>query len=375
MSGRTYIVTIQHPAHVHFFRHAIQELTDAGHDVHVYAREKDVALELLEQYDIPHTVLAGAADSTAGLAAVQATYEYRLFREARRIGPDIITAIGGMAAAHVATLVGARSVIFTDTESGANRLAVPFADVVCTPRQFGGDFGQKQLRYDGYHELAYLHPDRFEPNPERLRTNGIDPDERLFVCRFSDMQAHHDIGEAGLSPAVKGELVSLLSERGSLFVSTEGTADRTRWVSPHLLHQLLYHADLLVTDSSTMATEAGLLGTPTIRSNSFAGETRLRNFVALDEAGIVRSTPDEREALSLVREVLEDPSSKSAWRRRRDRVLTTTVDVTSFIVAVLEAVADPSIRPVEAIGSEEVRLAATGSSIDEESHNRRRSYA
>ena len=374
MTGRTYIITIQHPAHVHFFKHTIETLTDAGHDIHVYAREKDVALELLEQYDLPHTVLAGTADSSGELAVVQATYEYRLFREARRIEPDVITAIGGMAAAHVAKLVGARSVIFTDTESVANHLAVPFADVVCTPRHFGTDFGAKQLRYDGYHELAYLHPDRFEPDPERLRANGIDPDGQLLVCRFSDMHAHHDTGEVGLSPAAKRKLVSLLADSGSLFVSTEGTTDRMRWVPPRLLLQLLYHADLLVTDSSTMATEAGLLGTPTIRSNSFADETRLRNFVELDKAGIVRSTPDEREALSLVREILEDPSSKSAWRRRRDRFVAKAVDVTALVVTVLTAVADPSARSTDVIHTERVHSAATGPSIAE-TNGRGRSHA
>ena len=35
---------ITHPAHVHFFRHAIAELRARGHDVAVTTRRKDITL-------------------------------------------------------------------------------------------------------------------------------------------------------------------------------------------------------------------------------------------------------------------------------------------------------------------------------------------
>jgi predicted glycosyltransferase len=50
------MVDIGHPAHVHFFRNAIRELEKRGHSVKVTARDKDVALRLLEAYGIPYVV-------------------------------------------------------------------------------------------------------------------------------------------------------------------------------------------------------------------------------------------------------------------------------------------------------------------------------
>lgn len=333
-------VTVQHPAHVHFFRHAIHGLRDEGHEVLVYAREKEVTTALLEAYNIPYRTLAGTASSLLDLARVQTTYEYRLFRETRRHDPDVITAISGLAASHVAAVMGATSVIFTDNMTPTNKLFGPFADVVCTPRNHHGDFGTKHVRYDGYHELAYLHPDRFEPNPKVLRTHGVQPEERFFVCRFSDMSAHHDVGEAGLSRMAKRELVSYLAERGTLYASIEGDDDRFAEfdipVPPHHVHHLLAYADLFVSDSSTMPTEAGILGTPTVRSNSFAGDDDVHcNFVELEERGLVRSTPNEDEALEIVRDILADPGAAERWSSRRDRLLNEKIDVTEFVIDTL----------------------------------------
>jgi predicted glycosyltransferase len=334
-------VTVQHPAHVHFFRNAVTELRDGGHDVRVYAREKEMTTRLLDQYGIDYHVLAGAADSLASLAKVQATYELQLWREALRHDPDVLTAISGLAASHVATVIGATSVIFTDNMTPTNKLFAPFANVVCTPRNHYGDFGIKHVRYDGYHELAYLHPNRFQPDPDVLRAHGVDPEERFFVLRFSDMGAHHDVGQEGLSPSAKREVVDYLSNHGTVYASIEGEDElsaREIPVPPHRIHHLLAMADIFVTDSSTMPTEAGLLGTPTVRSNSFAGEDDVMcNFVELQEYGLVYSTPDESDALETVRDLTTDPTARDRWADRRDRVLAEKIDVTSFITDILTA--------------------------------------
>lgn len=329
------LVTIQHPAHVHFFRPIIGILRERGHDVEIVAREKDVNLELLDAYELPYTLLAGPAGSALDLARVQLSYEYRVLREARRIEPDVITAIHGLAASHVAALTGATSVIFID-DLAANRLTVPFADVVATPRAFPADYGDKHVRYDGYHELAYLHPDRFDPDPEALRAYGVDSEERYSVVRFSEMQAHHDIGEHGLSAAGKRAIVDTLAGYGPVYASVEGESAASIGdelpVPPHLIHHLLAHAAVFVSDSSTMPTEAALLGTPAVRSNSFAGEDEVMvNFTELQERyGLVYSTPDEQEAIELVSELASDPSTAAEWHRRRDRLLEEKIDVAAF---------------------------------------------
>jgi predicted glycosyltransferase len=333
-------VTIQHPAHVHFFKNVIEELRKRRHDVRVYVRAKDVAVELLENYGIAHTVLAESSASFGSLTLRQLRFEYALARQARRVRPDVITGIGGLAAAHAAAVTDAKSVVFTDSELSSNWLMVPFADVICTPQRFEMDFGAKQYRYEGFHELAYLHPNHFTPDPEVLRAAGVDPDGQFFVVRFSDMQAHHDVLHDGFSADGKQRLLSLLRSHGRVFVANEGDSDRFSEyavpVPPHQFHHLLAHATLVVSDSSTMATESGLLGTPAIRVNSFAGETDMSNFAELGgRYGLVFSTPDEQEAFEQIQSLLADPATAASWRRNRERLLADKIDVARFATDVL----------------------------------------
>jgi len=46
------IVDIGHPAHVHLFKNMIWTLRDKGHEVMITAKEKDIALNLLDAYDL-----------------------------------------------------------------------------------------------------------------------------------------------------------------------------------------------------------------------------------------------------------------------------------------------------------------------------------
>lgn len=334
-------ITIQHPAHVHFYRHAIADLREAGHEVHVFVREKGVALRLLEAYDIPHTVLAGRTDSTLGVAAVQVVYELRLLRALRRLDPDVVTAVGGVAAAHVAPLVGARSVVFVDRGVASTRLVTPFAHTVCTPTWYDEAFGRGHRRYEGCHELAYLHPDRFTPDAGALADLGVDPHEPYAVLRFTDRRGHRDAGQHRLSPEAKGDLLTFLEEHGDVYITTEGPLpdafEPYRLPVPvHRLHDLLAYADVYVGGSQTMAAEAAILATPSVRVGAPAGWPAGATVQELASRGLIDAVAHEQRALARVRQLVDDPDVSATWRERREHFLSEAVDVTDYVVSVLE---------------------------------------
>lgn len=342
------IVTIQHPAHVHFYKHAIDRFEADGHDVWVFYRNKELVEELLDATGIEATKLAPTSEGLASTARNQALYELRLWYHARRIEPDVMTAIGGIAVAHVASLVDARSAVFTDTGDHAplTRLGTRFADTVCTPDALDADYGSGHRRYPGYHELAYLHPGRFDPDPDALEACGVDPGRKYAVVRFSSWQAHHDVGHRGISEDGKRRLVDELAAAGDVYLSAEGGLPgefrRHRLpVPPERMHDLLAFADYYVGDSSTTATEAAILGTPALRINSFAGEGDIGNFRRLSrEYGLVYSTPDESDAIQTLRRWRADPDLSERWANRRDDLLEDTIDVTRFIVETIYGLHD-----------------------------------
>jgi len=167
-------------------------------------------------------VRGGVARGSGALSRIGELLEREigLVRLARRIDPDVVVSQVDPAAVHAARLVGARAVVFDDSEHErlVAGLTHRFADVVCTPSGFDRDV-PNQRRYDGFHELAYLHPNRFTPDPAALQRHGVDPESSYAVVRFVAWDAHHDLGRRGFSPAGKQQLVERLDEHGTVCTS------------------------------------------------------------------------------------------------------------------------------------------------------------
>lgn len=330
------IVTIQHPAHVHLFRHAIAELERDGHEVHVLAREKGIALRLLDHYDVDHTVLARPAASLRELAVRQAQYEVGMLRHARRIDPDVMVGVGEPGVAHVSSLLGCTGIVFTDTEHATlqNALTFPFADVVCTPSCYRDDVGAKQIRYPGYHELAYLHPNRFAPRPDVFDDIWLSRDDSFVILRMSAWRAAHDIGDSGIEEVT--DVIRRLEDAGAEVVVTSEpdlppALDRHAADVPiHRMHDLLSYADLFVGEGATMAAESAVLGTPAI----FVSTSRRGYTDELgDRYGLVStfSGADRQEAaVARAEAILEDDDA--TWRERRQQLLTDKIDTNEFVV-------------------------------------------
>lgn len=336
----TIVFAIQHPAHVHLFRNPIKQLNDEE-EVEVVVREKEIIVDLLEAYEINHTVLASASSSRLNLPLNYLKYEYNLWKHLRGLDPEIIVGVGGVAVSHVAKLTGATSIVFIDNEdrfAPANKFVTPFADVICTPATLENDYGAKQIRYDGFHELAYLHPEQFEPNQEVLIMDGVDISEPYFVVRFVGWNAHHDVGQGGFTLEQKTNLVCRLKELGNIYITSESELpdvfeEYRLPVAPHHIHHLLYFADMYIGDSQTMATEAAILGTPSIRANSFAKGCDMSNFKILEEKyDLLYSTGDPDQAINRAINIANDPDSNSRWQENRGKLLDDMIDVNSFIL-------------------------------------------
>lgn len=331
---------VGHPAHVHLFKHPINELESAGHDTYVVSRNKEITIQLLDQYGIDHIPLSAMGSGKFSLLTEWTTRELRTIRKAHSYDPDVVLSVVSPPAAHAARIVGCPNIVFNDSEPShlAAKLTYPFADRICTPANFAVDIGDKQERYDGYHELAYLHPHRFQPDPEALRTHDIEPQDNYSVVRFVSWGAHHDVGHQGFSLETKRRLVSSLSDHGNIYITSESTlpAEFEEYrlpIPPERMHDLLYYADLYAGDSQTMATEAAILGTPAVRSNSFAGNNDMSNFVELEEEyRLIYSRSDETEVVEIVRDLLENPNAKDIWQERRERLIDDKIDVTEYML-------------------------------------------
>jgi hypothetical protein len=212
------------------------------------------------------------------------------------------------------------------------------------------DYGKRHIRYQGYHEMAYLHPNYFRPAPSILNLLGLRQGEHYFLVRLVSLTAHHDIGAKGISTAQATFLVNHLSKHGKVFISAERTIDES--MNSYLLpvpadriFDVMAFADMVIGDSQTMIAEAAVLGTPALRCNSFVG--RLSYLEELEHkygltAGI---RPENFEKLiDKMNEWLSMPNLKENWQNKRQIMLRECVDLTDWIIRLLEKLKKGSTR-------------------------------
>jgi len=282
------LVDIGHPAHVHFFKNIIWKLEERGHEVKITAREKDVTLQLLNAYGFEYENLGEHFRNRINKALGLVKRDYKLLRTALKFNPDILVGLHNPYVSTVGKLIGRSSIVFVDSEPVTydSLLTYPFADVICTPMLFRKDLGKKHVRFNGYKELAYLHPNYFKPDPAVIKGLGMDINQPFSILRFVRWQADHDRNQSGFDLEIKRSIVRKLEGYGKVFISSEGKLppELEKYglkVSPDKIHDLLYYAQILVCDSQTMATEAAILGTPVVRSNTLVGS--MSNFEELEK--------------------------------------------------------------------------------------------
>jgi predicted glycosyltransferase len=339
---------ILHPAHVHVFRNLARELERRGHEFTVALREKDVARDLLDHYGFSYRILSNKQTGVA-LAAELVTRGARLWQLAAEFRPHFLTGIMGPSIAPVGRLRRlaardrARVAVFYDTEIATitNSFVYPLADYVCTPDCYQGRVLGNHLTYPGYHELAYLHPTRFTPDPNVVSAAGVDPTSPYFVVRFVSYEASHDIGTKGLTLARKLELVRALSERGRVIVSSESPLpsefEPYRVNVPlHDIHHFIAFARLLVGESATMASEAAVLGVPAIYVSPLG-----RGYTDDEERryGLVQNFTGSRfhaDIAAAARTLADDPELTNKARTARTRLLEQKIDVTAWMLDFFE---------------------------------------
>ncbi|KQC11980.1 MAG: hypothetical protein APR54_10240 [Candidatus Cloacimonas sp. SDB] len=334
-------IDIGHPGHVHFFKNFIWKMKEKGHDILVTASVKEVTLDLLDAYHIEYTI------SCRRYSGFKQAYELvhrdiQLYKIAKKFKPDILMGINNTIAAHVSKLTNSKSIIFTDTEHAkiANAITFPFSDVICTPNCYRDSIGPKQIHYNGYHEIAYLHPNHFTPNPAVLTELDLTEDDPFIIVRFVSWEASHDVGQHGLCDKVG--LVKALEQYGRVLITSERALPPELQpyqigVSPEKIHDLMYYATLLYGESATMASECAVLGTHAIFCD-FAGrgytdeEERKYDLVynfKLDESS-------QKKSIEMAVMLLQDPDLKEKGREKQKHLLKDKIDVTAFMVWFIE---------------------------------------
>lgn len=329
------LIDVGHPAHVHLFRNAAQDWQEQGHRVLFSALDREMILYLLQVYNLPYRVTYKRRRGKLALMVELMVRTLTTTWIARQFKADLFVSFGNPTVGLPARLMGKPYIALTDTEHATEQHALfkPLATIIATPTVFNRDLGPKQVRYPGFHELAYLHPDEFTPDPNELTPLGLKPDDSFFVARFVAWGATHDVGQRGFSLSEKRELLRELSAYGRVLLSVEGNVDPEfapfiTQFAPEKIHHYLAFATMYIGEGGTMASEAAILGTPSIYVNTLT----MGYILNARDYGLLYLCPTGEDALQRMRELIVMPDLKQVWAQRRQRFLSEKINTTKWLV-------------------------------------------
>lgn len=336
------LVGVSHPKHVYMFKNFIFGMIEKGHEIKIVAVEKEITRYLLKRFNMPYTLIGKNQPNLYRKILFLLKWEYLTLKIAKEFKPDIFIGQAFPHLAHVSALLGKPFVVFEDTEVARqlHKFVLPFADAIVTPSCYKDDLGKKQVRFDGFFELAYLHPNYFKPKPTVLDELGLNKDDKFIVLRFVSWEAYHDFRQRGFDLETKQKLIEELEKYGQVFITSEARLEKKFEkyrinVQPEKIHDLLYYATMYIGEGATMATEAGILGTPSIYISSLVDT--LGNFDDLEKNyGLVYTFQDSTLALEKTLQFLEKENLRASWQKKRERLLNEKIDVTKFMTEFIE---------------------------------------
>ena len=361
MSKKRIAFLPNHPAQIWLLRPIAEGAAEFA-DVVWIIRDKDCALELADALGLGHTVLTKAARGFVGNALEFARATAHAVRLGVRLKIDLwVTKHGpGNIAAR---LTGKESVSFNDDDADVVPLiawtSYPFASAtLVTDVTRMGRFEPKAIRFKGFYELCYLHPDRFTPDESIFEDLGVPRREPYALVRLSALQAHHDVGIRGVSEDLLRSVIALTEDRMQLFITSEKplAADLESYRLPlalHRVHHALAFAQFYLGDSQTMTSEAAVLGTPAFRINDFVG--RISYIEELEKRGLAFGFRPGQEAdlLRNLKGILQMENMEAEFQKRRQDMLSEKIDPVPWFVDILRMM-------VQGVSMKEIRERVSG---------------
>lgn len=335
---------LNHPAHAHLFKNTIRYLIKNGHNIKVIIKEVKILKVILDDAGIEHISFGNKSSNLLIKGINQFYYIFKAWKLHQKMKFDLGIGVS-VTLPLLSRITSMESVVLDDDDKKATPLFAFLshknANILLRPAALKHEGENKNtIYYQGYHELAYLHPDVFSPDSSVLSEQGLNENELFFIIRLVSLKAHHDIGKKGINKLQLSSMINILLPFGKVVFTheTEGideTGTLPLRVHPSRLHHLMSFAKLIISDGQTMCSEAACLGVPSVRINDFAGRISYLEEIEKRWQLSYGFRPDNFDsAIEKIKELLK--SDKETFRKRRDIMISSSLNPTNLLINVIE---------------------------------------
>ena len=319
--ARKILIGLFHIPHVNFYKNSIKQLESQGYQCDIYVRSRGDLLPILkhELGNRKIIIIGNHQSSNFGKIIEVITSSVRLLLHLSQEKYDVVTSIAGLSLCYAAHLKRIPSVTFTDDPEYnlSYSLYSRFSKQLISPR-YCKISGKNKFSYDGYKELAHLHPNNFKPSKRILEVYNLEPNNFVLIREQAPISLVYRDARIGQLYGV-AKKIKELGFKVILSLEDKSEAEIYKDIGIILkepvdsFHSLIYYAKFVVSSGDSLSREAALLGTPSI----YTGGRKMSINKELIEMGLIFKEEDYGK-IALVSEFLACTDFKSSVSKKLD---------------------------------------------------------
>ena len=331
------VIDILHCAHLNLYTYAIETLTRENIAVHVVLRPRGNLISIFEK-EFPYMpyVLIGKHNKTMfGKMLDLIKRDVAFLKYLSKINFEV--GVGGLNLIQITRFFGKPSIIFVDDIEYklTYHLIKAFAPWILIPKVIPAQ-GKNLLKYNGFKELAYLHPNHFKPNKKALEPYNLNPYEYVFIREVSSASLNYNRLEQGKLSKILDfiedrDLKILLSLEDKSLISLFRDHCIILKEPVDDIHSLLHFAAFTVTSGDSMARESCLLGTPAV----YTGARDMAINTELIKRSCMFKVEEEKSIEDTIDFIINNDIKKEVEAKIKQAIKEEWVDTTEVLLDVL----------------------------------------
>ena len=315
---------------------------DGGESFFIIVEKEGIIQKIIDANGFKNKVISSSKKSFIGKVLNTLIIVYRIIKITKKFKPDIVFSPAGPYTSVAFKWNKLPLICWEDTETATFNFKYSHKRI---DSLLLTDSFYKELPYDnvikfkGYKELAYLHPNTFRPDKNVLGKLNLKISDKIVLMRFSALNAMHDIGLKSEALTNDDKLLNFIEKitkkyKAKIFISvTERDLDNRfdaykLQIEPSKYVHLLAHCSLYIGEGTTTASEAGVLGVPWINIQ------RTERGYLIDQEknyNLGFRTDDMDLAFQKAEEFLNNDSIREEWKLKKEKLLSDKIDVSAFI--------------------------------------------
>ncbi len=271
------IFIVQHPVDPYVIINTAKEIQKDGGEVFFVIVEKEKILKsIVDSYGFKNVVIGRSKETFVGKVFNSISIIPKMRKAIQKFDPDIVFSPISPYSSYALKNNNIPFICWDDTETGTFTYnnSLKRIDTLLLPESYYLEKPfERIIRFNGYKELAYLHPNNFKPNIRIIEEMGLQVTDKIVLMRFSALKAMHDKGLNSVILENERKILEFINKAekkycAKVFISmTERTLnskfDKYRLnIPPSKYLHFLSFCSLYIGEGTTTASEAGVLGVP-----------------------------------------------------------------------------------------------------------------